>query len=595
MVVSSASLVVTAPSPSVPPSGTRQWSRTFASTLALSLLGAVFMGPLWQEYPVVAFGSLLFGAMLTCAGVILWEEPGHRRAAVLLVAAALLWALGWSEEWAFGPLPLLSGLSSFLALSLAVWAMFRYPDPTLMNRAERVFVASLAFVLVGGILAQDLTMRPEWKDYDPGTWWVTLYADRGLNDAVIRVASAGQLVLAVLFTVLWMVRIRRMRGLDRQLLAPMALAAPATTLAAVIVPVAQLLEVHGDWKDYTFALQATLFALVPMAFLASVVRRRLADQAVLSLIRQVQRHPTPEAVENALREALLDESLHVRYWAPELNTYVDTTGAPDGSTPIDEKRLLLPVASASGAALAVIDTDPALRRHPNLVANAVAASGLALENAQLQAAVLGRLSQVRSNRMQAVRAGAAERRRIERDLHDGAQQRLLALKLFLAASDSNDLTETSRERLKGISQEISRALDELRDLARGIHPALLSQAGLGAAVEAVAQRQPGPVDVALPSARFPAATEETAYTLICAVLTAAREPTGKQARLEIRGHESEGVLIIEIEDDDARPAQLRLGAELPGMIDQVRALGGDVMFSALGHGGSLMVAAVPGV
>ncbi|MDP9827880.1 signal transduction histidine kinase [Kineosporia succinea] len=539
----------------------------------------------------MAAGSLLFGALLTGAGVILWEEPGHRATAGLLVAAALLWSLGWSEEWAFGPMPLVSGVSSYVALSLAVWAMFRYPEPTLMSRADRVFVAALAIVLVGGIVAQDLTMLPEWKDYDPSTWWVTVYADRELNRAVIQVASAGQLVLAGLFTLLWMNRIRRMWGLDRALLAPMAIAAPATTLAAVTVPVAQLIGVHGVWRDALFALQAALFALVPLAFLASVVRRRLADQAVLALVRQVQRHPTPEAVQTALRSALLDDTLRVRYWAPELNAYVDTNGAPTEENE-HEGRLVLPVASATGAPLAVIDTDPALRRHSGVVANAVAAGGLALENAQLQAAVLARLGQVRTIRMQAVKAGAAERRRLERNLHDGAQQRLLALKLFLAASDSQELPDTSRQKLKGISKEISQVLDELRTLARGIHPAVLSQAGLHAAVEAVVQRQPVPVDVSLPPGRFPEAAEETAYSLICSVLAVAGDHPGGGG-LDIRGHEANGVLIIEVQDGSVRPAQLRLGAELPGMIDQVRALGGDVMFSTLANGGALMVAAIP--
>ncbi len=589
--MSSTSLVVTSHLPSAPASAPRQWSRTLAATFVLTALGALIMGPLWQLYPVVATGSLLFGAMLTCAGVILWDEPGHRGTGALLIGAALLWSLGWSEEWGFGPMPLLSSLASFLALALAIWAMFRYPDPALMTRAERVFVAATAAVLLLGVLAQDVTEPPEWEDYDPGTWWITIHADRGLNDAIIQVTSAGHLILATLFSVLLLIRVRRMRGLDRQLLAPLAIVAPVATVAAVLVPLAALLGVHGDLRDAFFAAQSGLFALVPIAVLASGVRRRLADNAVLTMIREVQRHPTPEAVQAALRAALLDESLQVRYWAPELNTYVDITGDPNAEP--DQRRLLLPVASATGTALAVIDTDPALRRHRNVVTNAVAASGLALENAQLQAVVLARLGQVRAVRMQAVQAGTAERRRVERDLHDGAQQRLLALKLFLAASDSPNLSDRARQHLRSISREISLALDELRDLARGIHPAVLSQAGLGAAIEAVAQRQPVPVDVRLPSDRYPAATEETAYALICAVLDVAEPVTDGRVRVEIRGHEADGVLTIEIEDDAEYPAQLRLGAELPGMLDRVRALGGDIMFSALSRGGSLMVAAIP--
>lgn len=570
----------------------RRWLRTLAAIAALSVLAAVILGPLWRAYPLVAVGSLLFGAMFTGAGVILWAEPGHRRTAVLLIAAGIGWALGWSEQWPFAPLPLLSGISSYTSLSLAMWAMFRYPDPELTNRLERIYVALVALVLIGGIVATDLTMRATWKDYPADSWWITLRADPALNNLVIQVVSTGEVILAILFSVLWMIRIRRIRGLDRQLLTPMAWVAPAGTVAAVCVPVIQLLGVHGSLRDHVFAAQAAIFALVPVAFLVSVVRRRLADDAVLTLIHRVQQRPTPEAVQSALRTALLDDSLQVRYWAPELNTYVDVTGAPE-HPPEPTGRLVLPVSSPSGAPLAVIDTDPALRRHPRVVTNAVAASGLALENAQLQAAVLARLSHVRSVRMQAVQAGAAERRRVERDLHDGAQQRLLALKLFLAASDSRNLADPARQRLRMISQEIARVLDELRELARGIHPALLSQAGLNAALEAAVQRQPIPVGLRLPTGRFPTATEETAYALILAVIQGAAEQRTGREQVEVRGHETGGVLTIEIQAATGGPEQLSLGAELPGMLDRVRALGGDVMISALAQGGSLLVAAIP--
>ncbi|MDP9825830.1 sensor histidine kinase [Kineosporia succinea] len=576
-----------------PLSPSRQWSHTLAVTGALTLLGAFVFGPLWREYPEVAAGSILFTAMFSGAGAILWSEPGHRRTAVLLVLAGQFWALGWSEEWRVSPFPLVSGISSYVALSLAVWAMFRYPDPALMNRVERVFVRVLAVTVIGGILAETVTMRPEWKDYDPGTLWITLHADRALHDAIGEVMQTVQVLLVAGFLLLWMVRIRRMRGLDRELLAPMALAAPAAGLAAAAVPVARLFGLSGTRMDTVYAFQPAVLAVVPLAFLVSVVRRRLADNAVLTLIQQVQRRPTPEAVQTALRTALRDATLRVRYWAPDLNAYVDVTGTPIDE-PVDQSggdRLELVVTAPAGGPLAVIDADAVLRRHPHVVSNALAASGLALENAQLQAAVLGRLSQVRQVRMQAVQAGVAERRRVERDLHDGAQQRLLALRLVLAASDSPDLSDSSRERLRSMSHQIALALNELRDLARGIHPAVLSQAGLSAAIEAMAQQQPLVVDADLPAGRFPAATEETAYYLICAALKGAAEQSG--ARVSIRGHETDGVLTIEVEDDGRRPAQMRLDAELPGMLDRVRALGGDIMFSTLSRGGSLMVAAIP--
>ncbi|MCE0539992.1 histidine kinase [Kineosporia rhizophila] len=573
---------------SAPVSPTRQWSRTLALTAVLTVVGALIFGPLWQRYPEVAAGSILFTAMFSGAGVILLDEPGHRRTAVLLILAGQFWALGWSEEWRFGPLPFLSGPASYLALSLAAWAMFRYPDPALMNRRERVFVRVLATVAVGGILAETLTARPQWRGFEADTWWLTVFADQEFNTALGHLLRPVQVLVIGVFLLLWIVRIRRMRGLDRELLTPMATASPVIAVAVGAVPVAKLLGFTEQTMDRVYALQPAVLAVIPLAFLISVVRRRLADNAVLTLIQLLQRRPTPEAVQTALRTALRDATLRVRYWAPELNTHVDVTGAPAGP-PADADRLVLPVTAPTGGPLAVIDADPALSRHPLVLSNALAASGLALENAQLQAAVLGRLSQVRALRMQAVQAGVAERRRVERDLHDGAQQRLLALRLVLAASDHPGLPGPARERLRRMNHEIALALNELRDLARGIHPAVLSQAGLSAAVGAVADQQSVAVEASLPAGRFPAATEETAYYLICAALKGAADVS----RVSIRGHEADGVLTIEVEDEARRPAQLRLDAELPGMLDRVRALGGDVMISTLARGGSLMVAAIP--
>jgi signal transduction histidine kinase len=233
-----------------------------------------------------------------------------------------------------------------------------------------------------------------------------------------------------------------------------------------------------------------------------------------------------------------------------------------------------------------------LRRHAQLVVGALSAASLALENAQLQAAVLAQLAQVRAARQQAVAAGVAERRRLERDLHDGAQQRLLALRLALAAADDASFDASTRDYLHRMSREIGTALAELRDLARGIHPAVLSQAGLSAAIEALVERHPGSVEASLPTGRFPAVTEETAYFVICEALENATEYATAD-RVSIRGHENDGVLTIEVEDHGRQRTDLRLGTGLNGLIDRVRALGGDILFSELSNNGSLMVAAIP--
>jgi signal transduction histidine kinase len=331
---------------------------------------------------------------------------------------------------------------------------------------------------------------------------------------------------------------------------------------------------------------------VPVAFLTAVVRRQLARTAVLTVLHEVQSRPTPEAVQQSLRTALGDPSLRVNYWAPELQAYVDVGGLRVEPMPDPGLRLIMPISTAGGDRLAIIDADPSLRRHPEVVTGAVSASGLALENAQLQASVRAQLAQVRASRLRIIEAGVVERRRLERDLHDGAQQRLLALRLALAAADDGTLLPSEQVFLRDVGQEVAVTLAELRDLARGIHPAVLSQAGLAAAVEAIVERQSMLVDPQLPDRRFPAAIEATAYFIICEALdNAARHALATQVR--IRGHAAEGMLTIEVEDDGQGGAQVRIGAGISGLIDRVRALGGDLMISSPPGRGTLLVAAIP--
>jgi signal transduction histidine kinase len=591
----------TARSPSSPPLtarftghawAPRQWWAAFACTLTLIGAEAFFMGPLWTRGSMVAAATLVLSSTLTLTGAILWGEQGQRGTALLLVLAGLLWAAGWSEEWGGGVLPLTAELCSPLALLAGAWAVLRYPDPELMDLPDRLFLVVLALWEVGGQLGYDLTGRPEWSSYPRDSWWLTIHADHGLHDTVGTVANAGAVPLAVVFLFLWVRRSRRVRGLDRRLLAPITVSALLAAVVSAAVPVAQLAGLPERLLYSAYAVETGSLVAVPVAFLIAVVRRQLNNTAVLDLVREVQRRPTPEAVQHSLQAALGDPSLRVSYWAPELRSYVDVGGLRVEPPPDPALRLVVPISNGAGEPLAVIDTDPGLRRHTDVVTGAASASGLALENAQLQASVRAQLAQVRASRLRIVEAGVAERRRLERDLHDGAQQRLLALRLALAAADDGSLQPPEQAFLREVSQEVAVALAELRDLARGIHPAVLSQAGLSAAVEAVVERQSMAVDAQLPARRFPAAIEATAYATICeAVDNAARHATA--TRVRIRGHAAEGVLTIEVEDDGCGGAQVRIGAGLSGLIDRVRALGGDLMISSPPGRGTLLVAAIP--
>jgi PAS domain S-box-containing protein len=191
-----------------------------------------------------------------------------------------------------------------------------------------------------------------------------------------------------------------------------------------------------------------------------------------------------------------------------------------------------------------------------------------------------------ASRMRIVEASDAERRRLERNLHDGAQQRLVATSLAvrMAARRVTD-DPTAREMLDGAGDELARALEELRELARGLHPAVLADHGLRAAIEAVADRAPVPVAVDVPlGERLPETVEAAAYFVVCEALTnVAKYANASAAR--VRVERSDGHATVEVVDDGVGGADERGGSGLRGLADRVEALGGRlVVTSPVGEG-----------
>jgi signal transduction histidine kinase len=177
-----------------------------------------------------------------------------------------------------------------------------------------------------------------------------------------------------------------------------------------------------------------------------------------------------------------------------------------------------------------------------------------------------------------------ERRRLERDLHDGTQQRLLALKIMLAAAESDVTDAGAQAVIARVRSELGGVLDELRDLAHGIHPAVLSQLGLDQAIRSMAERYTIPIDVSLPAGKFGEAAELTAYFLIAESITNAIKHA-RARRITIRGERSGATLLIEVSDDGQGGARVSAGTGLRGVIDRVRGVGGDLeLDSPVGQG-----------
>lgn len=234
--------------------------------------------------------------------------------------------------------------------------------------------------------------------------------------------------------------------------------------------------------------------------------------------------------------------------------------------------------------------DPAAVRDSRLLDRIVTASRLLLENARLRAEVLAQLAEVSASRARIVQAADAERRRVERDLHDGAQQRLagLALQLSLAARQADPTQGAFLNDLRG---EVQTALRELRDLARGIHPSALDE-GLTAALETATARLPVDVTLDLPPLPLPAATGLTAYYVASEAITNAVK-YAETSVVRVRGRLDGDQFILGIIDHGRGGARPAPGSGLAGLIDRVNAIGGTLRIDSPEGRGTTITAELP--
>lgn len=249
----------------------------------------------------------------------------------------------------------------------------------------------------------------------------------------------------------------------------------------------------------------------------------------------------------------------------------------------------MPVTDDAGSVIGYILHDPAV--DPALSSAVAAAASLAIRNERLRAELRRRIIEVEMSRERIAEAAFTERRRIERDLHDGAQQGLLALGASLGAirtRSEGDVVDMVDEAIR----DLRSTLDDLRALARGVHPALLTDRGLAAAIRALAERAPVPVEADVVEGRFRESVEAAAYFFVaeCAA-NAFRHAAATHVGVSVS---VEGdALRVEVSDDGIGGADPAGGSGLQGLVDRVDALGGSVRLSSPPGGGSTVTAVLP--
>jgi signal transduction histidine kinase len=297
-------------------------------------------------------------------------------------------------------------------------------------------------------------------------------------------------------------------------------------------------------------------------------------------------------VREMLAVSLGDRSVAIAYWLPDREEFVDESGRPVALPEPGSGRAWTAV-ERDGARVAAIVHDAALDTSPELVEAAAAASSLAIDNERLKADLRARLEELRVSRLRIVEAGDDARRRIERDLHDGAQQELLALALELRVLRSRVGDSDALPLVDGIAKRLDVALGELRELARGIHPAILTQSGLAAAVGALAQRATLPVEIEIAvERRLPAPVEAAAYFLVAEALTNVvryARATGARVQMTMEGED----LVVSVFDDGVGGVDVAAGSGLRGLQDRLATVDGSMEIDSPPGGGTRLTGRIP--
>jgi signal transduction histidine kinase len=350
-----------------------------------------------------------------------------------------------------------------------------------------------------------------------------------------------------------------------------------------------------EWPEFETIRRVTfgIIGVAPVAFLIGLLNERLSRSTLGDLLVRLRADPAPADLRAPLADALRDQSLTLAYWLPEFGRWVDRQGRPVDLPEPDSGRVSTLI-DQGGERMAVLIHDASLVDEPELLDAVQAAAAIALENGRLQAQLSARLEELRGSRRRMIEAGQLERQRLERNLHDGAQQRLIALSLELGLLEERLQADPEiRSRLDQARGEIALSLEELRDVARGLHPAVVTGHGLAVALESLTARATIPVRLTVElDERMPERLEVAAYYVVSESLTnIAKHAAATSATVDV--NRLHGQVVVEIVDDGVGGADTERGSGLRGLADRVEGLGGRLRIWTPRGGGTRVRAEMP--
>ncbi len=537
------------------------------------------------------------GLLFILSGLVAWSARPEVRTGPLLLASGVLWFVG-----SYAP-------TTLMPASVLGFAFERYYDvllallvltfPRVPLRGPRALVL---MVLAGAYLVRTafrLFVGCSCTGENP----FALFTDDRMFERSQLVTSCVIIGAALAVLVLAGHRLRTSSAAAHRYLAPVVVSGSIAALVAAYDAFELVWFIETDGPVFELGepgneiLAWSIIAavgLVPLGFLIGALQRRGGQEAIARMAVDLDEGADATQLRAALRHALGDPTLELylrdgeRGWS--------TASGPVAGLPANSESASTVLAGEDGP-LAVVTHDPILREDPGLVAAAVAVLRLAIENERLGQVVRDQLDEVRASRARLIEAAEDERRRIVRDLHDGAQQRLIAVALSMQqareAAHRIDPDAPFAHRVDDAITELLAAVDELRQLARGIHPAILTEEGLVPAVAGLARRSPVPVQVDIRiDERLPSVVEATAYFIVAEALTNVSRHADAQAAV-VSIARNNGHLDVEVRDDGAGGADGSRGSGLLGMEDRLDALSGSLVVDSPVGGGTRLRAVIP--
>ena len=532
------------------------------------------------------------GLAFVAAGLVARVQRPGNRTGTLLLLVGFSWFLGSLAESNHSLIFTLGLATNFVFLGFVVHLLLAFPSGRLEGRAERNVAASM-YALVA-LYAASVPFSQLDNACDTGSCpenAVLIWSSDSVTHVIELAVPAAALGLIAIAIGLLIRRWRRATPPLRRALAPVLATGGGLIFLLAALAFADLFL--GSARVPNSLVDVALLA-IPLSFLFGLLRTRLARAAAGKIAVEIGDEPAMNELEDAVRRALRDPSARLVLWRGEHDGYVDLEGGSVDLPAVGDQQAVTAIEHL-GRPVAALIHDSALLEDPPVLSAVSSAAGLTLENVRLQDELHERLEELHASRARIVEAGDDERRRLERNLHDGAQQRLVALSLALrlAQAKLGDDPGAASELLSAASGELTLALEELRELARGIHPAVLTDRGLGPALESLADRTTIAVELeALPEGRFPTRVEAAAFYVVSESLAnVAKYAEASSARVRVTN--GSGQAIVEVSDDGIGGADAARGSGLRGLVDRVEALDGRLEIESKPGRGTRIKAVIP--